>query len=205
MTKQIAQGAEAKIILNEKNQIIKDRITKSYRIKELDNKLRKSRTKSEFKILNKSNKIIFTPKPIGIKDNKIILENIEGKKLSTNLDKFQLNKQLRIMNRIGKLISILHENNIIHGDLTTSNIILSEKINEPFIIDFGLSYISRKIEDKAVDLHLLKQALEAKHFKHHKELTRSFLQGYNKHKQESKKILERLKAVEKRGRYKKGS
>ena len=70
-----------------------------------------------------------------------------------------------------------------------------------FLIDFGLGYISDKIEDKAVDLHLLKQALEARHFKNWKILFEEVEKGY-KNYNESKKVLERLKAVEKRGRYK---
>ncbi|GAH98356.1 unnamed protein product, partial [marine sediment metagenome] len=57
-------------------------------------------------------------------------------------------------------------------------------------------------EDKAVDIHLLKQALEAKHFKNWKTLFREVLEGYSKSKSH-KTVLERLKSVEKRGRYKK--
>ncbi len=70
-----------------------------------------------------------------------------------------------------------------------------------YFIDFGLGYISKKIEDKAVDLHLLKQALEARHFKNWEVLFKEVLKGYEDYK-ESNKVLERFKAVEKRGRYK---
>ena len=103
------------------------------------------------------------------------------------------------MKQVGESIAKIHDADIIHGDLTTSNMILSNE--RVFFIDFGLGYISKKIEDKAVDLHLLKHALEAKHFKNWKILFEKFLEGYKKGK-ESKKILERLTAVEKRGRYK---
>ena len=101
---------------------------------------------------------------------------------------------------IGKNIGKLHKADIIHGDLTTSNMILKGK--EVFFIDFGLGYISRKIEDKAVDLHLLKQALEAGHNKTHKTLFEAVKKGYTKTNPEAKKIFERLTAVERRGRYK---
>ncbi|MCL5018601.1 MAG: Kae1-associated serine/threonine protein kinase, partial [Candidatus Pacearchaeota archaeon] len=70
-----------------------------------------------------------------------------------------------------------------------------------YLIEFGLGFFSRKAEDKAVDLHLLKQALEAKHFKNWKELFEEVKKGY-KDSKESQKVLERLLAVEKRGRYK---
>ena len=134
---------------------------------------------------------------------------IKGKKLSEHLDKFPLVKQKQICKQIGNSIAKLHEHDIIHGDLTTSNMIhVSNKkkgddrrTNEIFIIDFGLGFISRKIEDKAVDLHLLKQALEAKHFKHWEILIKEVFRGYEK-SSDSEKVFERLKAVEKRGRYK---
>jgi TP53 regulating kinase and related kinases len=195
----LAQGAEAKIVLSD-NFVIKDRISKSYRIKEIDDKIRKQRTKAEAKLLEKASKIINSPKPFLVPDfYQIKMPFIEGKKLSENLDSFPLGKQKEICKTIGEEIAKLHDADIIHGDLTTSNMILvKDKI---FLIDFGLGYISRKIEDKAVDLHLLKQALEAKHFRNWKELFEAVEKGY-KNEKESQKILERLKAVEKRGRYK---
>ncbi len=232
--KLIQQGAEAKIFLNEKSNIItKDRIKKSYRIKEIDERIRKQRTRSEKKLLEKASKIINAPDPFPLKEfSKIEIPFINGKKLSENLDSFSMEKQKEICKNTGKEIAKLHDADIIHGDLTTSNMILienlpahkSSQINELtdnkkgdggvnggklnsgkfkiFFIDFGLGFISHKIEDKAVDLHLLKQALEAKHFKNWKILFEEVLKGYKNYK-ESKKVLERLKAVEKRGRYKK--
>jgi TP53 regulating kinase-like protein len=236
MTKLIQQGAEAKILLDEKNNlIIKDRISKSYRIKEIDEKIRKRRTKSETKLLLKASKIINCPTPTHTSNiYQIPMPFIKGKKLSEELDNFSLRKQKEILKIIGEEIAKLHDADIIHGDLTTSNMILVEdkkllKISSDnfpttksslssggggdaegknvcanlkiFFIDFGLGYISKKIEDKAVDLHLLKHALEAKHFKNWKKLFEEFSKGYKKNK-ESKKILEKLTAVEKRGRYK---
>ena len=195
----LQQGAEAKIILSD-NLIIKDRIKKSYRIRELDNKIRKKRTKSEIKLLLKASQVINAPKPIQTKeDHQIKMPFIQGKKLSEYLDEFSLDMQKEICKGIGEEIAKLHEADIIHGDLTTSNLILAE--NKIFFVDFGLGFISNKIEDKAVDLHLLKQALEARHFKNWEVLFSEVLKGYENYK-ESKKVLERLITVEKRGRYK---
>jgi len=214
----IAQGAEAKIILETNSKeglikgnlvpfIIKDRISKSYRIKELDNKIIKSRTKAETKLLIKASEIINAPKPFFIPlFNKIKMPFIKGKKLSENLD--SLKNKLKIAKEIGNSIAKLHDEDIIHGDLTTSNMILAnkgefdkEKLGSLYFIDFGLGYISKKIEDKAVDLHLLKQALEAKHYKYYEKLWKAVEQGY-KISKTSKQVLERLLAVERRGRYK---
>ena len=201
MKKLIQQGAEAKIYLKEKEDVIlKDRISKSYRNKELDKKIIKQRTKAEKKLLEKASKIINAPNPFPSKETNIIeMPYINGQKLSNSLNNFPLQKQKEIMKRLGEEISKLHKVDIIHGDLTTSNMILVDK--KIFIIDFGLGYISKKIEDKAVDLHLLKQALEAKHFENWTELFEEFKETYSKDYPESKQIFERITAVERRGRY----
>ncbi len=198
-SKLIAHGAEAKIILKD-SLIIKDRVSKSYRHPELDKQIRKRRTKSETKLLNKASKIINSVKPQEQKEfDKIFMPFINGKKLSEHLDNFSLKKQKQICREIGSSIAKLHKEDIIHGDLTTSNMILVK--DKVFFIDFGLGYISRKIEDKAVDLHLLKQALEAKHFKNWEILLKEVFKEYKKNYSEAKKIFERIKAVERRGRY----
>ena len=204
MTKQklkiIQQGAEA-IILLEKNKIIKKRKKKSYRIPEIDDRIRRQRTRSEAKLLTKASKLISIPKIIKVdqETKEIIMPFINGKKLSDYLDKFPLKKQKEVCKLIGGSTAKLHDADIIHGDLTTSNMILKDK--KVYFIDFGLGFISHKFEDKAVDIHLLKQALEAKHFKNWEILFREVLKGYSKSK-DSKIVLERLGAVEKRGRYK---
>ena len=72
--------------------------------------------------------------------------------------------------------------------------------NKLYFIDFGLGFHSRKFEDKAVDLHLIKQALEAKHFKNWETLWKEIQKGYQESK-DAEKTLNQLKAVEKRGRY----
>jgi tRNA A-37 threonylcarbamoyl transferase component Bud32 len=235
----IQQGAEAKIFLDEKdNLIIKDRISKSYRISELDKRIIKQRTKAETKLLTRANQIINSPLPEKSKEHdKIIMPFIQGEKLSTSLNDFSLEKQKQVLNKIGESVAKLHKADIIHGDLTTSNMILVNNTNKDsinvnskgasgrnvnenidykfklidkkmsdnnfqiFFIDFGLGYISKKVEDKAVDLHLLKQALEAKHFQHWKELFQEFQDSYSKDYPESNQIFERMIAIERRGRY----
>jgi len=192
------QGAEA-IITKKNNLVIKNRISKSYRLKELDEKIRKSRTKKEAKLLEKASKIINAPNPKTNKDKyKLTMPYISGKKLSQSLDK--LKNKTEVCKQIGQQIAILHDNNIIHGDLTTSNMILDKK-NKVYFIDFGLGFQSSRIEDKAVDLHLIKQALEAKHFENWETYFKHILEGYKTSKNYSKVIIQ-LKKVESRGRYK---
>ena len=70
-----------------------------------------------------------------------------------------------------------------------------------YFIDFGLGFESNRIEDKAVDLHLIKQALEAKHFRYFESFFSNVLKGYKTSKNSSI-VLQRLDKVESRGRYK---
>ena len=201
----IQQGAEAKIFLD-KSIISKQRIPKGYRHPKLDEQIRKQRTKKEGKILHKAYALnIQVPKILntnekGEPNNKFNLEIefIDGDRLSETLNDYDEKKQFLTMKQIGKQVALLHTNNLIHGDLTTSNTILRD--NKVFIIDFGLGFVSTKQEDKAVDLHLIKQALEAKHWSNHEKLFEQFTKGYKW--EDSEKILTRLKAVERRGRYK---
>ncbi len=205
----ISSGAEANIILVEgkEKEVIKDRIKKHYRLEIIDEKLRVQRTRQEIKLLEKASKVINTPLPIQSKERdkkstKIHMPFIEGKKLSENLDKLEKKQALEICKKIGESISKIHQINIIHGDLTTSNIILDHE-NKVWFIDFGLGFHSERLEDKAVDLHLIKQALEAKHFTSWKEYWKAIETGYKKiNKSHSKETLQRLKKVESRGRYK---
>jgi tRNA A-37 threonylcarbamoyl transferase component Bud32 len=216
MPKLIAQGAESKIYLD-KGTVIKDRFPKRYRLKQLDEKLRKSRTKREAKVLEELNKTSFpVPKLIfNNEKNSIKIGYIKGKLVKNILEK---SDYLKLSEEIGMKTALLHNKNIIHGDLTTSNMILNKEIyfkdagkskisgiskkNKIFFIDFGLSFFSNKVEDKAVDLHLLKQALESKHYKIWKKCFSAILKNYKKHAKNSDDILNRLDIVENRGRYK---
>lgn len=194
----IGRGAEA-ILIKEKDYLIKDRIKKTYRLSVLDDKLRKQRTKKESRLLEKASKLIPVPNMIRSDENeKIEMEFINGKKLSEQLDK--LPNANKICIQIGENIAKLHDNNIIHGDLTTSNMIYSNK--KVYFIDFGLGYESNKVEDKAVDLHLIKQALEAKHFANYEKYWKAIINSYNKSSKHGHDVIIRLTAVEKRGRYK---
>jgi TP53 regulating kinase-like protein len=197
-SKLIAQGAEAKIFLDG-SVISKQRISKSYRHPVLDEQIRKGRTKSEAKILTKALESgVNVPRVIKTGKFDIEIEFIDGDKPSDKLNSYNEKKQFAVMKELGRETTKSHDANIIHGDLTTSNTILKD--DKLFLIDFGLGFFSSKIEDKAVDLHLIKQALEAKHYQNYEKLFKNFLEGYNPNERE--KILERLEKVEKRGRYK---
>jgi len=198
-SKIIGHGAEAIVHLHKDKSVTKTRLKKSYRVSHIDEKLRKLRTRGEAKLLERAAKHVNVPRLIEVSEGShtITLEHIPGEKLADILSSRKDSK--KICKEIGRAVAKLHDNNIIHGDLTTSNILLT-KDDKIWFIDFGLGFYSERLEDRAVDIHLIKQALEAKHFKNHEELWRSFLEGYKESKF-FQKTLEQLGKVEARGRY----
>ncbi len=197
----IAQGAEA-VLYQDKNRILKERLSKSYRLPQIDESLRKFRTRREAKILGKLEELNF-PAPhlheFCDKRMSILMDFVPGEQLKEVIeDDHQL-----LANEIGKKIALLHNNNIIHGDLTTSNMIKHQETGELNLIDFGLSFFSDKIEDKAVDLFLLDRALESRHYKIYPKVFEGVLESYKENYPEAEKILERFGKVKCRGRNKK--
>ena len=195
MKQLIAQGAEAKIY-HSSGKIIKERVSKSYRLAEIDAKLRKERTRAEAKLIRALERV-GVPVPAVLKEDDkgmiLELEFIDGTKVRDYLDK---TSDAKICKQIGELTEKMHSAGIVHGDLTTSNLILKRK--KVFLIDLGLGDFSARVEDKAVDLHLFKECLVSKHHEIWESCWRSFLQGYK-----NPAVVERLKTVESRGRYKK--
>jgi Kae1-associated kinase Bud32 len=185
----LAQGAEA-VISKEGDTIVKDRIAKSYRHPELDARLRSLRTKKEAKLLKSLP--VLGPKMLDTDDKeRIVMSFVDGVPLRDCLD-----GKPALARDVGVGLRKLHDKHIIHGDLTTSNMILSGK--EIAFIDFGLSFHSRRIEDKAVDIHLFKQALASSHWRVEKEAFEMFWKGYGK----DDSVRERFAVVESRGRNK---
>ena len=194
----IGRGAEA-ILYREGEALVKERIVKGYRVKELDEKLRKRRTRLEAKILSRAKRAgVPTPSVIKTEDYKIVMEFIEGNRLKELLQTLTTEEMERTAEEIGRLIGKLHSAGIIHGDLTTSNMILREKI---YFIDFGLAFHSTSVEDRAVDLHLLHQAYQSTHFNFLEKLWEHTVEGYKETFKDWESVLKRLEQIRKRGRY----
>ncbi len=210
----ISQGAEA-VLYSEKGHIVKKRVPKGYRHPDLDISLRARRTRREVKVLEKLSGIADVPRLICHSDGKrvygtmpegialgpsdifIIMERVDGEKLKDVLSSRNLKG---LMQKTARLASMMHSNDIVHGDLTTSNMIRSGA--KLFLIDFGLSLFSDKIEDKAVDIHLLKKALESGHPDICERSFEAFADAYKDSYTGSADVLDRLEQVENRGRKK---
>ncbi|PSH01391.1 MAG: Kae1-associated kinase Bud32, partial [Nanohaloarchaea archaeon SW_10_44_10] len=175
------KGAEATVEIGE-GQVIKKRTEKKYRHEQLDEKIRKERTETEKNLLSEANKYGVNVPEVKKTDASILeLEKIEGEKL-----KHKVENKPELLEKLGENISLLHSIDIIHGDLTTSNAIVED--SEVFLIDFGLSFRSQRTEDRAVDIHLLKQVLESSHPEVAEKAWRNFVEGYREY-EESEDVL----------------
>ena len=193
----IAQGAEA-VLEKKGNTLVKQRIKKNYRIPEIDEKLRKSRTKQEARLIREAGRIgLSVPQILDESEFILKMDFISGEKIkdALNQDNYE-----DIGKKIAEEIAKIHNSNIIHGDLTTSNMILKD--NKIYMIDFGLGFHSQKIEDKAIDLYLLHEALESTHFNVLKKIWKLILETYKESYTEADKVIKTLAEIEKRGRYK---
>jgi len=200
----IQRGAEAVLYLEEidgKKVLIKDRLPKGYRIPQLDDKIRMQRTRHEEALILKARRAgVHAPSVMEAGESRIVMEWIEGRKLKDSLNGMARSQRAGIYRLIGESIGRLHSAGIIHGDLTTSNMIFKD--NRLFIIDFGLGRISWKIEDQAVDLYLLYEALKSTHLRLLGDAWKSILKAYKQNYAKSNEVLSRLLKIENRRRYK---
>jgi len=204
----IKKGAEANLYLEEwygRKVIIKRRVPKRYRLQVLDERIRSLRTIREPQIIHRA-KEAGVPTPtiylVDVVGSTIVMEFVEGKQVKQVLDELAEEERRSLCQHIGELIGRLHKHRIIHGDLTTSNMILTPE-GEIVLVDFGLSEISDELEDRGVDLHLMKRALESTHFKHAEECFRAVLEGYAKIMGEclAEEVKAKIWEIERRGRY----
>jgi TP53 regulating kinase-like protein len=230
------QGAESRLYfgLHSNNRcVIKHRFSKKYRHQLLDKKLRKERTKRERKMIEKIHSKCpelgpYMPKVIWSNEDTIIMtEILRCETLYDYIDRESPSspRVISIAPLIGRCIAELHNIGIIHGDLTTANLVLVPRINssstegvapckrskqdldeESLIvipIDFGLSTGSEHPEEKAVDLYVLERALLSTHFadsKFFNYILDSYIEHLNCDQPAKHKILERFKEVRMRGR-----
>lgn len=211
MEKIVHKGAEANLIYGHwfgKEVIFKHRIPKGYRIEQIDKSLRVNRTLNEAKALIRvKNYGVNVPQVYEIDPNNstIVMKYIKGEKLKDALKSMSKNQKIKIMKEIGKFIAILHKNGHIHGDITTSNMLMTGT-QDLFIIDFGLHDYSDQIEDKSTDLHLFKRVLISSHGSDFNICFKAFLEGYRdgyspQKMKECEGIIKNISIIETRGRY----
>ena len=194
----LKRGAEADIYLVEwagKQAVSKVRTPKPYRHKELDETIRKHRTIHEASFMSAAKSAGVTSPFVHFVDPagaEIIMEFVEGDNVRDAITP-------DLCHEMGRYAGLLHANNIIHGDLTTSNFITNKKL---VLLDFGLSYYSERTEDMATDIRLIKEVFTSAHIAVKHALPR-FVEGYANvaGRKRADKILENVREIEQRGRY----
>ncbi len=193
----LKRGAEAVIYFDfheGKKIAVKERVKKSYRIPSLDISLRKIRTKKEANLLIKARRAgISVPEILSTSDLSLKMEYIEGRPLKDILSKANAEDMGR---QTGAEVAKMHAVNIIHGDLTSSNIIWKRRVH---LIDFGLAKASPRIEDKASDIFVFYETMNASQPSLFHSLWKGFLEGYKNEQKDA--IMRQLAKIEMRRRY----
>jgi len=201
----IKRGAEAVLYIDYfegMKVLVKERIKKSYRLELLDKKLRAERTRREANLMREARKVsVNTPQIYHVDEEncKIIMEFIDGKRLKDILDGWSEEKIEKTFLEVGRCVGKMHSADIIHGDLTTSNILV--KNDKIYFIDFGLGYFSKRIEDKGTDLNLFKEAIKATHPKLLNLCWQNIVIGYKETFKDWEEVLKRVDEIERRARY----
>ena len=185
--------------------VIKRRVRKEYRNPSLDKQIRHDRTISEASRIHEA-KTAGAKVPcivgIDVQNNAIAMTRLYGTVARECLDDMGVKETRKLLRSIGEQIGLLHAAGIVHGDLTTSNVIVSP-YGAPFIVDFGMSRRSIEPEDRGVDLHLLQRSIVASHRKNPSSMMNAMIRGYEQ--TAGKKIADstwrKAREIARRGRY----
>src|SRR6266436_10428377 len=204
----LQRGAEADLSLTTIGPwkvMIKRRVKKEYRNPSLDKQIRHDRTISEASLIHEAKTAgARVPSIVGVdvENNAIAMTHLDGKAARECLDDMRINEARKLLRSIGEQIGLLHTGGIVHGDLTTSNVIVSPS-GAPFIVDFGMSRRSVEPEDRGVDLHLLQRSIIASHRQNPSSMMNSMIRGYEKTtgKKVASSTWRKAREIARRGRY----
>ena len=202
------KGAEASLYLQDwhgLNVVVKVRVQKKYRPATLDSQIRTYRTVHEPQLMHEA-KAAGVPTPliymVNIPEATITMQWIEGQQIKQLLNNASENRRRELCVAIGELIAKLHKHGLIHGDLTTSNMILNPESKICFV-DFGLGEKNSETEAQGVDLHLMKRALQSTHYLFWEDCFKNVMAGYSciLGAEAAEKVYEKIGEIERRGRY----
>ncbi len=206
--KLLKKGAEASLYLakwHNRKVVMKRRLPKKYRPLKLDEEIRLYRTIHEPQLMSEAKKAE-VPTPtiflVDVKNSTIIMEFVEGKQIKQLFRSASKTERENLSLKIGQLIGKLHEYGIIHGDLTTSNMILDAE-GKIFFVDFGLGEKTKELEARGVDLHLMKRALQSTHYQFAEKCFSAVINGYSEilGVKTAREVLDKIRGIERRGRY----
>jgi len=199
----LKRGAEAELRRTTylgREAVEKARVRKGYRLPALDDELRRARIRTEAKLIGEA-RAAGVPVPIlydiDLVENRLVMEFIEGPTAKAVLDAGGKAAD-DLCRKVGETIARLHGADIVHGDLTTSNMIL--RAGRLVLIDFSLGEKTSSVESKGVDLRLLKEALVGAHGRG-PEYFEAVARAYRRRYSNAADVLAKAKEIEERGRY----
>ena len=200
----IKRGAEAELHRTEflgRPAVAKTRVPKAYRSAELDENLRRTRIRTEARLIAEARAagvavpILFD---IDLAQAQIVMEFIDGLTVKEVLDRGGT-AAMEAAWEVGRIVGRLHRAGIVHGDLTTSNMILRE--GRVVMIDFSLGLKDDSREARGVDLHLLREGLVSAHARattYYREVVRGYREVMGS---SADRVIATVKEIESRGRY----
>lgn len=219
----VSQGAEAKVYRIRDyplgsggpvvaTAIVKERFPKRYRHPDLDRAITSQRMKAEAKNMARAAKAGIAAPVVYHSDkrtSRIFMEDVGERSVKAILwadrgvggTKYS-ESAVKVCSELGRVVALLHDADIVHGDLTTSNFVARSL--DPLVlapVDFGLSFGSASTEDKAVDLYVLERAFLCTHLES-EGLVAEVLASYARQSTKSEQVLKRLEQVRQRGRKK---
>lgn len=204
----VGMGAEAivaRAVFLDLDVVIKWRFPKHYMPPHLDVEFRKIRTSIEAKALFKSLAIgVNTPIPLYVDEDKgiLIMSFIDGFLLRDVIPYLDNETICSICTTVGTYVAKLHENSIVHGDITTSNVMIDKDKDKIYIIDFGLANFVNRLEDQAIDIHIFFRSVESTHHYVENIVKKCFIEGYKQiRKKYTEKVVGMVNTIRRMGRY----
>ncbi len=203
----VALGAEAAIIRHEflgMPAIFKVRLPKPYRDPELDREVRSRRTLQEARVMRAAREAgARVPRVLLVLPRRalIVMEYVSGERFKEAEPAMSDEDACGVMRAVGEYVARMHLAGTVHGDLTTSNIILTDE--GPYLVDFGLAKFSTDLEDRGVDAHLMLRALESTHYTRASKLFECFISGYSSvaGEERAREVMDKVREIRMRGRY----
>ncbi|MDG7010519.1 MAG: Kae1-associated serine/threonine protein kinase [Nitrososphaerota archaeon] len=201
------RGAEADILMGRwqgMRAIYKVRKPLAYRLPVLDDAIRRQRTLREAEMIRQA-KQAGVPSPyiydVDVPRSTLVMEYVEGERLKDEAASMGEDEARQVFREFGTDVARLHSAGIVHGDLTTANVV--RRKGALVFIDFGLSFRTTRLEDQAVDLRLIKETLVGAHPAVSKLALEALLKGYSEvaGATRSRAVQRQLRGIERRGRY----
>ncbi len=203
----LCRGAEADLVRREwqgVDAVFKVRLPLKYRLSVLDDAIRLQRTVHEAQMMHAARRAgLEVPRLLYVDPGEatIVMEHVEGQRVKDVVGSVSPAEVSRIFQEVGRDAARLHSSRIVHGDLTTANMI--RRNSSLVYLDFGLSAFSTRVEDFAVDLRLIKETVAGAHAKESSVAFQALTSGYDAEAgtKRARAVFTQLRNIERRGRY----